>query len=903
MAAAIQFLVIFALLLREIYGKEFHIRNLECFNDYASEFTCSWEVANSNSICSADFELKYGTDKLSPRVCTPQNRENGGAVVPNQCVCKVSNFSFAALLNITVNLESNGTSVKRDVFPALYTVIPKVPRNVTVTSINEDEIEVTWDHGYSESKYSFLSEYLIYNLLVTCKQDPTQLQSINVKNKSYRIGKMFLKSGCNYDVKVRAIKKEKDGVQTLRWSDWSSAVEWHNDYSPSVNILSIVIPVCSIVLLLLISLCYCIITIGKKKWWQNIPDPAKSSLRLIRKRMSQETVAKPDENANIYPSSNKQENAKRTCTNWFNKFFKAHHKKKHFSQDSTSKVYEHSIPQYLALVPEVSVVEIATVENHLQESQKNSVNETKDVVEDKDELFFDLSIDQMFQDIIDDSPLKAQGLSTTRDTFKNSNNNMLQLFALLEDQPAPLEGLQESAYRSYPCDNSDQYSADQQHSLHCTSQESLYQTSETKLDNGYANNGCQANTYCDSGYSSFANAVSSSDSYTTSSDNSTYKNNASSNTSDCLSRSAFGNSNSSLDSNTTDSVYYNRQSTFFSSDTGFYKSGSKMNVELTLTPLPEGLTMCNTSPKEGREVSYPMTTCKASGYQSFAEAILQDGTSINHHSVTVDSLVLEPGYKSFESLLNQNTLETESDTESSVCDLDISVQKEEPTQSSAQNTGTHDLKNMKNTGGQTKIDFAEAPAQEITFGFLNLHLTENCLDSGCKNSSQDEQPSSTKDHSDQILDKAMKAEELQNDLSLICQEGNNCHVPFAWTPDLSEQWKHFANMYEPNFPQSSPVGKIDRIIRGSLSYHTDKGKSVVPETDIGTFPHQPTFSDFNNTSDCQTMKFGNMSYFVHPLKTKLHDTQDDLGTFSFYTPEHHKNHENEDCSYMQISLQ
>ncbi|XP_041433908.1 uncharacterized protein LOC108703132 isoform X2 [Xenopus laevis] len=886
---------------------------------------CSWEVANSSSNCSADFQLKYETQSVQQNVCIPQNRQHGGAVVPNQCVCTMSGFYIVALTNFIINLESNGTSVQRGVFPALDTAIPKVPRSITVTSGNEDDINVTWDNGYSGSKDIFLSTYLMYNIQITCKQDPTLFESMNVTIRSCSINKRYFKSGCDYEVKVRSkFTFGENGVQSFPWSDWSSAIEWHNDYSPSFDYIpSIVIPVCCFLLFLLILLCYCIINICKKKWWQNIPDPAKSSLHLIRRHMSQETAVKSDENANIYPPSNKQENAKRICTNWFNKLFFKNHHKKHLSQDCTSKRYEHICrtegTEYSVLVPEVSVVDTATVESHLPESRKNSVYETKDIIEDKDEKqpFFDPSIDQMFQDIIDDSPFKAHGLSTTRDTLKNSNNNILPVFAFFEDHPAPLEVIQESPDRSYPCDNSetdlptksdhclfsgmDHCSADQQDSLCFVPQESLYQASETKLDNGYANNGCQANTYCDSGYSSFANAVSGSEMYSVSSEYSTDKDNELSNTSSCLSRSAFGSSNSSLHSDTTDrSVYYNRQSRFFLPDTSC--DTSSMNVELTLTRISEDY---NTSPKEERELSSSMNICAVSNYQTFADAIQQDGTSVNHPSETLDSSVLESAYKSFESLLNQNTPEAESDTESCLCALDMGVQKEEMTQITAQNTGTNEFDNMKNTGGQTKIDFAEAPAHEITFGFLNLLSTENCLDSGCKESTEDKQPFPPKDSSDQTQDNPIKAEDIKNDFSLIYKGDTNCHLPFAWTHGLSEQWKDLTNMYGPDFPQSSPVDKIDRIIRGSHSNHTDHGKSTVTETDIGIFPHQPAFSDHNNASDSQTMKFANMSYFVplyNELKTKRNDTQDDLATLSDHTPEHPKNHENDGCSYMQISL-
>ncbi|KAE8579581.1 hypothetical protein XENTR_v10024097 [Xenopus tropicalis] len=916
MEAPIYFLGILTLLLQDSYGKEFLISNLKCFNDYDSELTCSWEVTNSSSNCSRDFQLEYYRQMSKQDVCIPQNSQNGGTIVPNQCVCKMFGFNIVANKNFSVHLKSNGTSLQRGVFNAFDTVIPKAPRNVTVTFGNEEDIEVTWEIAYSGGKGAFLSKYLLYELQTICKQDKKEFQQIKTEVLFHTFSKRYFKSGCDWEVKVRA--KHKDGVD---WSDWSSAAEWHNDYSPNrVSIPSIIITVCCILLLLLILLCYYIITICKKKWWQNIPDPAKSNLHLIRRHISQDTVVKSDVNANIYPPSNKRENAKRTCSNWFNKlFFKAHHKKSPLSQDRTSK--EHICrtegPQYSILVPEVSFVEIATVEKHLQE-RKNSVDETKDIVEDKDDPF-DLSISQMFQDIINDSPINNQGQSITRNTFTNSDLKMLPFFAFLEDHPAPMVA---SAYRSYPCDNSetdletksnqciflgmDQYSADQQDSIGYTPQESLYQPSETKLiDNDYANNGSQATTYCDSGYSSFASAVSGSENYSASSENFTDKDNELSSSSNCLSRSAFSNSNCSLYSDTTNSVYYNRQSRFILPGTSCDTSGIKMNVELTLTPLLEGLTMCNTSPKVGEEynrgVSCPMNVCEVSDYQSFAEAIQQDETSVNHHPETSGNLVLESGYKSFESLLNQNTQETESDSDndSFLCNTDMGVQKEEP----IQNTGTNEFNNMKNTGGQTEIDFAEAPAQEVTFGFLNLHFTENCLDSGCKMSPGDKQPPSTKDSSDHIQDNAVKAEVLQNDFSLIYQGDNNCHLPFAWT---HEQWENITNRYGPDFPKSSPVEKIDRIIRGSprISYHADKSKSIVTETDIATFPPQPEFSDFNSPNDCQTMKFANMSYFVndYALKTKLNDKQDELGTFSNRTPEHPKNQENEGCSYMQISL-
>ncbi|CAH2307281.1 interleukin-4 receptor subunit alpha [Pelobates cultripes] len=260
--------------------QELHVTNLECFNDYESEMYCFWELSNPIISCSSNFLLNYTFEPhdldSNDLPCVPENMPLDGISLAAKCICHINVSDIVAALVYTVEVKSNGKSLKNSTARLSQKVKPRAPTNVTVDLSELDTVIIWWDPGYSEENY--LYNMLFFSIQITCKSDPTQVRNITLKQIEpyYTMNKRQLNRRYDYMVKVRSkANKGYNGV----WSDWSSAAEWHNDYSLPIYQKEVMVAVGpSVVIFLTIVLSFFCITRYKKRWWDSVPDPKKSKL-------------------------------------------------------------------------------------------------------------------------------------------------------------------------------------------------------------------------------------------------------------------------------------------------------------------------------------------------------------------------------------------------------------------------------------------------------------------------------------------------------------------------------------------------------------------------------------------------------------------------------------------------
>ncbi|CAH2330707.1 interleukin-4 receptor subunit alpha isoform X1, partial [Pelobates cultripes] len=158
--------------------------------------------------------------------CVPENMPLDGISLAAKCICHINVSDIVAALVYTVEVKSNGKSLKNSTARLSQKVKPRAPTNVTVDLSELDTVIIWWDPGYSEENY--LYNMLFFSIQITCKSDPTQVRNITLKQIEayYTMNKRQLNRRYDYMVKVRSkANKGYNGV----WSDWSSAAEWHND--------------------------------------------------------------------------------------------------------------------------------------------------------------------------------------------------------------------------------------------------------------------------------------------------------------------------------------------------------------------------------------------------------------------------------------------------------------------------------------------------------------------------------------------------------------------------------------------------------------------------------------------------------------------------------------------------
>ncbi|XP_072273843.1 uncharacterized protein [Pyxicephalus adspersus] len=201
----------------------------------------------------------------------------------------------------------------------------------------------------------------------------------------YKIKKRLFSRGHDYTIKIRS-KPENEGYKGI-WSEWSPAVEWHNDYSLSAyeiikNTMIATVPV----LIIFIILGFVCVSLWKKKWRNNIQDPSRSHLAMTMVHRSQVTGLRSDVECNISWFERKYK--KTICGKWLKKWFSRNQDITHRNPETPKTTgYVNCIdPNKVnnVLVPEVTAVErfinlSPLVVNMDLENMENSFEENSEV--------------------------------------------------------------------------------------------------------------------------------------------------------------------------------------------------------------------------------------------------------------------------------------------------------------------------------------------------------------------------------------------------------------------------------------------------------------------------------------------------------------------------------------------
>uniref|UniRef100_A0A8C5QW76 Interleukin-4 receptor subunit alpha n=1 Tax=Leptobrachium leishanense TaxID=445787 RepID=A0A8C5QW76_9ANUR len=617
------------------------VKKFDCFNDYENIFYCLWEVDTTSRInCSNDFLMKYEEERFEARGdCIPQPMQTAESSINHKCFCQFHILYAGAQVVYNVKLESNGKLVLNDSFHLFWTVKPKPPFNITIDSSDLDSVIVHWDHRHSQ----YLKDSLIYELQFTSKQDEREVKTCTVAEgkRSYEINKRELKRGHDYLVKVRSSPNQNSYKGT--WSEWSSTAEWYNDYGLSaIELLWIIIPSVSALIILLILSSHFGVKYCKKNWLDKIPDPAKSQLVKSKK-----SWMNPHVNCDRSKHMKKNLNNKIVRDNWLYKFiFKVRIEYDCNAQGGT----ESDNPVYgvvqdadqRILIPEIPVVEnfvqMVSLEDENDTSGSNGTGcEAEETGTQRSEL--DTSVKNTllkiaasdFEGLLMDEmeTFGRQGSSSTWDGFSCfkhiSQKEDLHAECFVDDGYKP-EIQNISGQSQLFC--FEHFSGYQATSQPDTLSENLYKN--------FANEVCHSGICMDTGYNSFANLVSGFQHDTTAQ---TCKDQA-------LPWCTVSNDGCHQWMSPDDpdaplsplNLYY--QFTFKP------KSGQSMDLnqdKIRQNPVEE----------------YPTSTQECSEYQSFSAAIGQDQSSMSFHLEPIDFSKVDSGYKTFECLLNSSTTEVD----------------------------------------------------------------------------------------------------------------------------------------------------------------------------------------------------------------------------------------------------
>lgn len=593
------------------------IKHLDCVNDFETTMVCSWEVVNGETNCSADFQLKYTDFAQKSLYCQDVDNEYIGAFrAPSKCICNIHVIGFTTTESYTIEVESQGQRVGNATIHVLSSVKPKPPSGVSV-NLTEPEIGVThWKTNYENQ--TFINSMLSFQIqFISMQDDKTILQNDIQFEPRYTFGQRDLYRGQKYKVRVRTKHSSEEQTREI-WSEWSPDVVFRNDYALTImDWMPLIIPLSSIGLILLIVSCYFCIIRAKEKWWNNIPNPARS--KLAESKLIQE---------NYFDPTGKP----KSCGNCISQLVKAHKKskqlpKEHPVKDGLNLMRNNMIKIFFE--PEKVVIERCI---HLYPREDDKLYQ-EDLPEEEEEdihlMATDLSIGRMFCDILCDSSMKVEALEQLHvdNTFGSLGSSILRDHFQKTERHLPLSMVsQESGYQSYDSDDSPGDSkSDGPNPLYLVSSslnqgDSLPYAPVSSMDETGSRIG-KEDAFVNSGYNSFASALAEASSRTMEGDN--------------ISVFSLGtmfcqpNYHHSLQ-NPKSILYY--------------------NTRCFPTHYEEDLRPTITSASDHRVETCPASVSEVPGYQSFTQAVQQGDTS---RSTTC--LVLDSGYKPFDSLTRTST--------------------------------------------------------------------------------------------------------------------------------------------------------------------------------------------------------------------------------------------------------
>ncbi|XP_053412263.1 interleukin-4 receptor subunit alpha isoform X1 [Nycticebus coucang] len=244
-----------------------------CFSDYISISTCEWKMASPIN-CSAELHLSYKLDFGSSEalMCVPKNSEGTG------CVCNMLTGEVVGGDTYMLDLWAGQQLLWTGSFKPVEHVKPRAPGNLTVHTNVSDMLLLTWSNPYPFG--NFLHSELAYMVNVSSEHNSSDFRIYNVTYMEtvLRITASTLKSEVSYRARVRAWAESYNST----WSEWSPSVRWLNSYKePFEKRLPLGVSISCVVILAISLSCYFSIIKIKKEWWDQIPNPAHSTLKAI----------------------------------------------------------------------------------------------------------------------------------------------------------------------------------------------------------------------------------------------------------------------------------------------------------------------------------------------------------------------------------------------------------------------------------------------------------------------------------------------------------------------------------------------------------------------------------------------------------------------------------------------
>ncbi|XP_068100638.1 uncharacterized protein [Hyperolius riggenbachi] len=387
---------------------------LECLNDFDTKMFCVWEVDDVNSNCTEAFTLIYeyynmeSSNRTKERCHDWKNVQRDGVAVQNKCICNI-NIRFPLAEEIyTIEVESKGRPVKNSTFFLNSTVKPKAPSNVEVHFKKENGV-VRWNTNYESN---FIRDRLTFQIEILAKDNRkvVKIDDLEQVEPQYKFGKRQFSWGEDFIARVRS--KPRRGFEGP-WSEWSPEVTWRNDYSLTIlDLKAVLIPVICITILFLIIIGYIGLIRCKRTWWNNIPDPAKST--LAHSKLLQIQKLNPNEKSS----------SKKSCGIYLRKLVKAFKMRndQHTEMDNSKDYVNLSrCSKYKKVIyePEIETFESCIEMYPITEDDNTGQEDKLEYKAESHLISEDLSIVKMFLDVLCDSS------STKMDVFENFNTGNL----------------------------------------------------------------------------------------------------------------------------------------------------------------------------------------------------------------------------------------------------------------------------------------------------------------------------------------------------------------------------------------------------------------------------------------------------------------------------------------------
>ncbi|XP_058233778.1 interleukin 4 receptor, tandem duplicate 1 [Hemibagrus wyckioides] len=232
--------------------------DLECLNDFIKEMMCT--LNSDQAVSCSDYSL---TEYIYESTLTCHLKQ----LDSNTCECTVhveEGFVLKEQYKVEVWRKKNLLFTKK--FSTTESIKPKRPEQLSVSQTPIGNFLVAWDTMYSTDE--IFSPTLISELTYYIEGKKGSKRTVTVSSQfEYELVGRNLESNSNYIVITRI-----RSLLNKRFSDYSDPCRFSTP-SSSKDILRIIIPVISIILIISIFLFYYLCNKILKGWWDKIPNP------------------------------------------------------------------------------------------------------------------------------------------------------------------------------------------------------------------------------------------------------------------------------------------------------------------------------------------------------------------------------------------------------------------------------------------------------------------------------------------------------------------------------------------------------------------------------------------------------------------------------------------------------